>query len=157
MTSGECIVCSGEQCTCMCTCVERWEISRAGIVVNVFIRKIWETVGVRKRTNLHVDVAFGYANFVESVGEGGIETIGHSCTRDTRRQNSTKRSSFLAKFLDARNRPLPLGHRIRTYQSLQKEQSWGRSAMFRPVYSGLNWVGGQRERYVRIMILSCEL
>lgn len=34
-------------------------------------------MGVRKRTDLHVDVAFGYVNFVERVGEDGIETIGH--------------------------------------------------------------------------------
>lgn len=45
--------------------------------------------------DLHVDVTFGYVNFVERVGEGGIETIEHLVLEI--RQNS-RRSSFLAKF-----------------------------------------------------------
>lgn len=53
-----------------------------------------------------MDVAFGYVNFVERVGEGGIETIERPGLEIREEQNSTKWSSFLAKLLNARNKPL---------------------------------------------------
>jgi len=110
------VLCIGEQAG-MCVCGEG-KISRAGIVVNVFIRKIWETVGVRKRTDLHVDAAFGYVNFVERVGEGGIETIEYSEFEIC--EDKIRRSSFIVPKCNSSD--------IRIYQFLQKKQSWGWSA-----------------------------
>lgn len=67
-------------------------------------------MGVCERTDLHVDVAFGYVNFVERVGEGGIETIERPALEIREEQNSTKWSSFLAKLLKRAKQTTPHQH-----------------------------------------------
>jgi len=70
-------------------------------------------VGVRRYTDLHVDIAFRYVNFVERVDEGGIGTIGHS--RDIKEDKNQRISLENPECVKQANL---LEHCIWMYQSL---------------------------------------
>jgi len=73
-------------------------------------------VGVRRCTDLHVDIAFGYVNFVERVDEGGIGTIGQS--RDIKEDKNQRMVEFPCKVPECVKQTNLLEHCIWIYQSL---------------------------------------